>query len=95
MDVKTPDSSDLQLVTVFRPQNQGELALAKSMLQAAEMEFAVRNENVQDLFGWGRFPAGVNLLMGPIEVQVRAADAEFAEDLLRALSDGVDVGEGS
>ena len=76
----------LELVTVFRHGGPAEVAVAKSVLQAAGIEFATRNEAVQDLFGWGRFPRGTNLFMGPIELQVRAGDAPYARELLAGTS---------
>jgi hypothetical protein len=57
------------------------------MLQAAEVDFVARNEEVQDIFGWGRFPGGMNLAMGAVELQVRREDAPFALELLRTLAD--------
>ena len=77
----------LELVTVFQGGNPAEVAVAKSVLQAAGIEFATKNENVQDLFGWGRFPRGNNLLMGPIELQVRSCDAEDATALLAGATE--------
>jgi hypothetical protein len=56
------------------------------MLQAAQVDFATRNEEVQDIFGWGRFPTGENLAMGRIALQVRQEDASFAKQLLSSLS---------
>jgi hypothetical protein len=55
------------------------------MLQEAGIEFCARNEEIQDVFGWGRFPGGVNLAMGPVELQVREPDAAYAAELLQGI----------
>ena len=78
---------ELELVTVFQTGNPAEIAIAKSLLQAEGMEFVTKNECVQDLFGWGRFPRGMNVAMGPVEFQVRSADAQDAIELLAAIGE--------
>jgi len=87
----------LELVTVFESGNPALIALARSLLDSAEIEFATRGDALQDLFGWGRFPGGMNLLAGPVAFQVRAEDAEEAGALLRDLQRGeqsdADLGE--
>lgn len=80
---------DVELVTVYWAPGAGDLALAKSMLQEAGIEYATLNESVQDVFGWGRFPTGLNVAMGMVQVQVREPDAEYARELLS----GVDAGD--
>ena len=79
--------SDLKLVTVVRAGDPASIAVAKSVLQSAGIDYVTKNEYVQDLFGWGRFPAGSNLFMGPIELQVREEDARDALELLRGIED--------
>jgi hypothetical protein len=86
-----PLPEDTRLVTVFSAGNPGTIAIAKSMLQSAEIDFAVCGEGVQDLFGWGRFPGGDNLVVGPIEIQVRSDDATDAATLLAPLTAGEDI----
>jgi hypothetical protein len=78
----------LELVTVFATGRADLIAIAKSILQSAAIDYAVRGEHVQDLFGWGRFPHGNGLLVGPIEIQVRREDAADASALLEGLSTG-------
>ena len=73
---------DLELVPVFQTSNEAHILLARSLLDSAEIEFLVRGEHLQDFFSWGRFPAGVNLVMGPVTFEVRAEDAEDARRLL-------------
>ena len=77
---------DVELVTVYWASDAGDLALAKSMLQAAGIEYATCNESVQDVFGWGRFPTGLNMAMGMVQIQVRDPDAEYARELLGGLT---------
>jgi hypothetical protein len=86
--------SHLELVTIFRGANAGDVAVAKSVLQAAGIELATKNEGVQDLFGWGRFPRGANILMGPIELQVRSSDSQDALKLLKGVPEPEATGLG-
>jgi len=80
-----PGDPGVELVTVFESANPALIALAKSLLDSAEIEFATKGDAVQDLFGWGRFPGGVNLLTGPVAFMVRAEDAKEAGSLLTDL----------
>jgi len=81
-----PPEADLKLVTVVRAGDPASIAVAKSVLQSAGIDFVTKNEFVQDLFGWGRFPSGTNLFMGPIELQVREEDAQDALELLKGTN---------
>jgi hypothetical protein len=83
-DRPSPESR-LDLVTVFRAGAPADILVAKSVLQASCIDFVTKNEGIQDLFGWGRFPRGTNLVMGPIELQVRSCDAQDALDLLKGI----------
>lgn len=72
------------------------IAVGKSILIDAGIPFGIRNEEVQDLFGYGRFPTGNSLIMGRIEMIVPAEHAEVARVLLAGLQDnapeaGVDL----
>ncbi|MFH1218959.1 MAG: hypothetical protein V1694_00695 [Candidatus Eisenbacteria bacterium] len=82
------DVSDLPLVTVFESGNPALIALASSVLESARIEFATKGEALQDLLGWGRFPCGANLAMGPVLFQVRPEDVEEARSLLCDLEEG-------
>lgn len=73
------------LVTVFSSSNPALIPLAKSLLESAGIEFTTKGEFIQDWIGWGRFPAGVNVVTGPIEFQVDSGNAEEARELLRDL----------
>ena len=71
---ETPEWIDL--VTVLLTRDHSELAIAKSLLEGAGIPFFARNEEVESL-----------IAAGPVEVQVRPADAAEARDLLRDLNE--------
>lgn len=81
-----PPDPDIELVTVFRTGDAGLIPLAKSLLESEGIEYLVRGETVQDLFGSGRVGAGFNIVTGPAEFVVRQPDADRARDLLQELS---------
>jgi len=76
----------VKLVPVFATGNPATLAIAKSILQKANIDYIVKNEGVQDLFGVGRFGTGFNPIVGPAEIQVNENDKKAARDLLKDLS---------
>jgi hypothetical protein len=80
----------LDLVTVFSCGSSDQIALAKSVLMEAGIEFAIRGELVQDLFAWGRFTGGSNPIIGPVQFQVRAVDAADASQILAGLGPGIE-----
>jgi len=73
--------ADQKLVTVFVPDEPTQLALVESVLREHEILFATRNSEVQNLFGAGEIGAG-NFAIGPVEIQVSAADAERSRQLI-------------
>ena len=77
----------LELVTAFESGNPALIALAKSLLDSAEIEFMTKGEGIQDLLGWGRFPRSRNLVSGPVTFQVRPEDAEEARSLLSEIQE--------
>jgi hypothetical protein len=78
----TPDA---ELVRVFVTGDAGLLPVAKSLLEGEAIDYFVRGEGLQDLFGWGRLGAGFNYIVGPAEFWVRADDADRARGLLEGL----------
>ena len=82
-DAPTPDA---ELVCVLATGDAALIPFVKSLLDAEAIEYFVRGEAVQDLLGWGRMPAGFNVVTGPAEFWVRAEDAERATDLLRDIT---------
>ena len=74
-----------ELVTVFETGDPTLVALARSILDSAQIEFVAKGDGLQDLFGLGRFPGGTNLVTGPVGFQVQPDDAEKAKSLLSDL----------
>ena len=74
-----------ELVRVFAPLDGGLIAVAKSLLESETIEYLVRFEGLQDLFGLGRWGTGFNLIVGPAEFWVRADDADHARERLEGL----------
>lgn len=73
----------LQLVTVFASGDPTELAVAKIVLGAERIPFVTKGEGVQDLFGFGRLFGNLNLVTGPVQIQVREQDAARALEALQ------------
>ena len=73
------------LVTVLSTGDPALIAMAKSLLDDEGIEYLLRGEGLQDLFGWGRVGTGYNILTGPAEFVVRTDDAERARQLLHDL----------
>jgi hypothetical protein len=71
---------------VFRSGDQGHIVVAKSLLEAEGIDYLVRSEGLQDLFGWGRLAIGFSNVVGPAEFLVRKEDGDRARELLRDLS---------
>ncbi len=84
----TPDHANIELVTIFRGADPGEIALAESLLVSAGIRYSKKNDALQDLFGPGRLGAGFNVAIGPAEIQVDRNDGPRAltllEDILEA-----------
>jgi hypothetical protein len=80
-----------RLVTVFKSGHEGLIAVAKSMLDEAEIKYLIKNEGVQDLVGLGVFGTGFNPLTGPIQIQVLPEDESYAKDLLKDVEASEEV----
>jgi len=76
---------DVELVPVLSTGDAGLIALVKSLLEGESIEYLIRGEGLQDLFGMGRI-TGFSFAMGPAEFLVRADDAERARELLKPLT---------
>jgi hypothetical protein len=68
-------------VTVFRTNDPGVLAVAKSLLEAADVEFFVAGEVLT-----GLFPGGAAGPYGAPEIRVAAENADEARELLKELT---------
>jgi len=91
-DVETVDrlpgpepTPDVELVPVLATGDAGLIAVARSLLEAEEIDYFVSGDGLQDLFGLGRM-TGFNFAMGPAEFLVRSGDADRARELLNSLT---------
>ena len=78
------NTDDLELVQVFSTQDPGMVALAKSLLDEAGIPAMVRNEGIQDLFGFGRLT--FNPVSGDVDFFVNAPDKDTALELLAGVT---------
>jgi len=79
-------------VTVLESSDPALLAVAKSLLEEADIPYYAKGEGVQDLFGAGRLGTGFSLVAGPVELQVSPDDAAEARALLIDLIRDQDAG---
>ena len=82
-----------KLVTVFKTGHEALIAVAKSMLDEAEIKYLIKNEGVQDLLGLGVFGTGFNPLTGPIQIQVLPEDEETAREILKDVEASESIDE--
>jgi len=76
---------ETKLVCIFSTGNQAQIAVAKSLLDGADIRYMVKNEGVQDLLGFGRMGTGYNPLTGPIEIWVDEKDEFQAKEIISDL----------
>ena len=74
-------------VTVLKTYNLGNLAIGKSLLNDAGIDYVVQNENFGSIYN------GFYSVSGFIEIQVRQPDAEIALELLADLQEDYDESE--
>ena len=77
----TPDA---ELVRAFATGDMGLIAIARSLLEGEKIDYFVRGDGLQDLFGLGR-ATSYSFAVGPAEFWVRADDAENVRVLLQDL----------
>lgn len=63
-----------------------QVALAKSLLDDAGIEFFLTNEITQDFLGWGQIFTGWNVAIGGVGAWVHENDAAAAAELLAPLA---------
>jgi putative signal transducing protein len=81
-----PDPTpDAKLEAIFATGDPGLIAVAKSLLDAEDIDYFIKGEGLQDLFAFGRM-TGFNYVTGPAEFWVRGEDATHARALLRELT---------
>lgn len=73
-----------ELYSVYLPPDASLLAIAKSLLEGEKIEYWVKNERLQELYGVGQL-IGFNPLFGSAEIFVQEKDVEFCKDLLADL----------
>ena len=79
---------DPKIETVFATGDPALVALAKSLLEDAKIEYFTKGYEIQDLIGIGSL-GGLNYVTGPVEFIVAAKDAPAARELLAHLDDAV------
>ena len=91
-DVETVDklpgpepTPDAELVCVFVTGDAGVIAVAHSLLEGEHIDYFVRGDRLQNLFGLGQITS-YSFAMGPVSFWVRAEDAENARVLLEGLA---------
>jgi len=78
------NARNIELEVVYNSNKQGDIAIAKSMLMSAGIEFAVDGEHVADKFALGGI-GGINNITKGMNILVRAEDAADASDILSSL----------
>ena len=76
-----------RLVTVFKTGHEGIVAVVKSILDEAKIQYLAKGESVQDLFGVGVLGTGFNPITGPVEFRVMPEDVEYAKELLKDVKE--------
>jgi len=72
------------LVTVLSTEDQGIAAVAKTILEEAGINYYVKGEGIQSMYGIGvKGVGGFDPLTDPIEIQVIQEDADSAVELLK------------
>src|SRR5690349_3633994 len=74
-------NSESDLVTIYSGGDQSAIALARCLLDDAGVKYAVRHDNVSDLFRLGRL-GGFNVFTGPVLINVRHEDEDAARSIL-------------
>lgn len=80
-----PEPSPTQIVTVLATGDPLRLEMAKSLLDSAGLDYWVKGEGLQDLFGAGRLGMGFNVAIGPMLLQVDKEDEQDAKSILSAV----------
>ena len=80
-----PTAEWIDLETVLETGDVTLLLVARSLLEAEGVPCFARGEQLQEFLGWGRLPSGVNLVAGPVQLQVPRERSHEARQLLRAV----------
>jgi hypothetical protein len=79
---------DPKIETVYATGDPALVAMAKSLLEDAKIEYSTKGYEIQDLIGIGVL-GGLNYVTGPVEFVVAGKDAPTARELLAHLDDAV------
>ncbi len=83
-----PDPPEyVEFVTVLSTGNPAILAVAKSLLDNAGIEYFARGETASSWVG-GAFGVGFNVATGPVELQVDRTKLEEAKTILDHIGEG-------
>ena len=77
-----PEPPPLQIVTVLATGDPLRMEMAKSLLDSAGLDYWVKGDGLQDLFGAGRLGSGFNFTVGPMLLQVDKSDEADARAIL-------------
>ena len=77
-----PKIENVELVTAFKSGSVIRIAIAKSILYGADINYFAKGEIIQNIFGAGTIGTGYSTLVGPIQIQVEKSQLEEAKDLL-------------
>ncbi len=78
---------ETRLITVLATGNEAIIAVAKSLLDDAEIKYFAKGEGLQNLFALGTIGTGFNPIIGPIQLQVEEHKADEAKQILSGLED--------
>lgn len=81
---------DVEFACVLSTGDAGLIAVARSLLEGEQIDYFVKGDGLQDLFGLGRISGGFSFAMGPAEFWVRQEDADRARELLGDLTASAD-----
>jgi len=79
---------DPKMETVYATGDPALVALARSLLEDAEIEYFTKGNEIQNLIGLGGL-GGLGYVIEPVEFVVAAKDAPTARELLAHLDDSV------
>lgn len=92
--VNLPDEERAEFqatVKIFESGNQGELAIAESLLHSKGIPYDVQNALVQNWIGAGAVGTGFNIVLGPPQIVVPVEYAEAAMKVLTPPASPVDL----
>jgi hypothetical protein len=82
MPVDSSPDPDIRVVTVFRTSDPALIAVVKSVLDEAGIDYFVSGETIRNVMGWGSLAAAG---AGEADFQVREEDAASTTQLLARL----------